>query len=175
MFLVEWAKADDRGLKVSLGFLCKAKSPKGTEQRCGMIHPDFFFEITICYVGWFRKVWWGDEDGLIRRLFAKSSIRGDHGLNQTGGSETCQRQNYFRQWCRYLSLFYFTHPTSNPLAKSDCRVFEICPTQSIFSFFALVQVLIISCLAYCGSIFSALPGFTFDPLHRMALLKHKSD
>lgn len=44
MCLVEWAKADDRGPKVSLGFLCQAKSLKRTEQRCGMFHPDFLLK-----------------------------------------------------------------------------------------------------------------------------------
>lgn len=30
--------------KASLGFLCQAKSLKGTEQRCGMVHPDFLLK-----------------------------------------------------------------------------------------------------------------------------------
>lgn len=40
------ANADDRGSKASLGFLwyTRQKSLKGTEQRCGMIHPDFLLK-----------------------------------------------------------------------------------------------------------------------------------
>lgn len=41
MWLVKWAKADDRASKSSLEVLCETKSLKEIEQRCGVVHPDF--------------------------------------------------------------------------------------------------------------------------------------